>query len=311
MTVYKINDLIKFDFLKIPKSLFANPNYKEMSSDAKLTYALLYDRLSLSKQNNWINSDGEVYLVYTRKAIAEDLGITYKKAIDAFKELKENNLIIDKQCGRGMPNYIFIVKPELSVKEASDYTDKDNSRSADLECLDDTELDDSVDNSGSDVPNGNVKKCENGMSVCADTEYQEVPKPHTNKTNNIKTNINHTENSQSVTDRQLFNKILGQCQLGCFDKDVRRMFYDAIERLFYCNELKIGSSTLPGANVRSRLCELEYSILETALIKIHRNKQEVRNSTGYVMSVIFNCLTEGITETHIDPYLNHLRGGGD
>ena len=311
MTVYKINDLIKFDFLKIPKSLFANPKYKEMSSDAKLTYALLYDRLSLSKQNNWINSDGEVYLVYTRKAIAEDLGITYKKAIDAFKELKENNLIIDKQCGRGMPNYIFIVKPELSVKEASDYTDKDNSRSADLECLDDTELDDSVDNSDSDVPNGNVKNCENGMSACADTEYQEVPKPHTNKTNHIKTNINHTENSQSVIDRQLFNKILEQCQLGCFDKDVRHMFYDAIERLFYCNELKIGSSTLPGANVRSRLCELEYSILETALMKIHRNKQEVRNSTGYVMSVIFNCLTEGITETHIDPYLNHLRGGSD
>ena len=59
MTVYKINDLIKFDFLKIPKSLFANPKYKEMSSDAKLTYALLYDRLSLSKQNNWINGKAE------------------------------------------------------------------------------------------------------------------------------------------------------------------------------------------------------------------------------------------------------------
>lgn len=98
MTVYKINDLVKFDFIKIPKTLFANPKYKEMSSDAKLTYALLYDRLSLSIQNNWINADGEVYLVYTRGAIAEDLGITYKKAIAAFKELKENNLIIDKQC---------------------------------------------------------------------------------------------------------------------------------------------------------------------------------------------------------------------
>ena len=47
MTVYKINDLVKFDFIKIPKTLFANPKYKEMSSDAKLTYALLYDRLSL------------------------------------------------------------------------------------------------------------------------------------------------------------------------------------------------------------------------------------------------------------------------
>lgn len=36
MTVYKINDLVKFDFIKIPKTLFANPKYKKMSSDAKL-----------------------------------------------------------------------------------------------------------------------------------------------------------------------------------------------------------------------------------------------------------------------------------
>ena len=311
MTVYKINDLIKFDFLKIPKSLFANPKYKEISSDAKLTYALLYDRLSLSKQNNWINSDGEVYLVYTRKAIANDLGITYKKAIAAFRELKDNNLIIDKQCGRGMPNYIFIVKPELSVKEAADYNDTDNSRSADLECLDDTESDGSVDNSDSDMPNGNVKNCGNGMSACADSEYQDVPKPHTNKTNNTKTNINYADNSQSVTDRQLFSKILEQCQLECFDKDIRRIFYDAVERLFYCRELKIGTSVLPGENVRSRLCELDYSVLKSALHKMHKNKRDTKNPTGYVMSVIFNCLTEDFTETHLDSYLNHLRGGSD
>lgn len=312
MTVYKINDLIKFDFFKVPKSLFANPKYIKMSSDAKLTYALLYDRLSLSKQNNWINGDGEVYLIYTRQAIADDLGITYKKAMAAFKELKENNLIIDKQCGRGMPNYIFIVKPELSVKEAKEYNDTDNARSADLECLEDADINDGVDNSDSDVPNGNVKNCENGMSACADTECQDLPKQHTNKTNNTKTNVNYTENSQSVTDRQLFNRIMAQCQMECFDKDIRRIFYDAVERLFYCREFKIGTSVLPGENVRSRLCELDYSVLESALHKMHKNTRDTKNPTGYVMSVIFNCLTEDFTETHLDPYLNHFREkGGD
>ena len=55
MNVYKINDIINYEFLKIPKSLFANPRYRRLSSDAKLTYALLYDRLSLSKLNAWTN----------------------------------------------------------------------------------------------------------------------------------------------------------------------------------------------------------------------------------------------------------------
>lgn len=311
MTVYKINDLVKFDFIKIPKTLFANPKYKEMSSDAKLTYALLYDRLSLSIQNNWINADGEVYLVYTRGAIAEDLGITYKKAIAAFKELKENNLIIDKQCGHGMPNYIFIVKPELSDTEAKKYTNKENSRPAEMECLDSDECDESIGNSDCDMPNGNIKTCENGMSRGTDMEYQDLPKWHTIKTNNIKTNINHTDNSQSVNDRRLFNKILEQCQLGYFDKDIQRIFYDAIERLFYCRELKIGTSILLGENVRSRLCEIDYTVLENALRKMHKNKRDTKNPTGYVMSVIFNCLTEEFTETHLDPYLNHFREGSN
>ena len=49
--VYKINDVINCEFLKIPKSMFANEKYKILSSDAKLTFALLYDRLSLFKLN--------------------------------------------------------------------------------------------------------------------------------------------------------------------------------------------------------------------------------------------------------------------
>lgn len=311
MTVYKINDLVKFDFVKIPKTLFANPKYKMMSSDAKLTYALLYDRLSLSIQNNWINSDGEVYLVYTREAIAEDLGITYKKAISAFKELKENNLIIDKQCGRGMPNFIFIVKPELTAKDAKEYTDNEKTRSAKTECLDFGQADECVDKQKSDMPNTHILNCQTGISRGAKTECQDLPKSHTIKTNNIKTDKKHIDNSQSINDGMLFNKILDRCQLEGFDDDIRRIFYDAIERLFYCRELKIGTSVLPGDNVRSRLCEIDYTVLENALRKLHNNKRETKNTTGYVMSVIFNCLTEEFTETHLDPYLNSFREGSD
>ena len=93
MKLYKINDIINCEFLKIPKTMFANEEYRKLSSDAKLTYALLYDRLSLSKLNGWINENDEVYLIYTREEIAEDLGITYKKAISAFKEILGAGLI--------------------------------------------------------------------------------------------------------------------------------------------------------------------------------------------------------------------------
>lgn len=46
-------------------------------------------------------------------------------------------------------------------------------------------------------------------------------------------------------------------------------------------------------------------------LKMHKNKRDTKNPTGYVMSVIFNCLTEEFTETHLDPYLNHFREGSN
>ena len=98
MNVYKITDILQCEFLKIPKAMFANEKYRRLSSDAKLTFALLYDRLSLSKLNGWINQKDEVYLIYTREEIVKDLGITYKKAISAFRELAAAELIAENDA---------------------------------------------------------------------------------------------------------------------------------------------------------------------------------------------------------------------
>ena len=51
-------------FYKLPKELFLNPKYKNMSITAKVLYAFLYDRLSLSINNNWVNDENEVYIIF-------------------------------------------------------------------------------------------------------------------------------------------------------------------------------------------------------------------------------------------------------
>lgn len=224
----------------------------------------------------------------------------------------EKGLIMDVRVGQGKPNRIYIVKPEVSEHQARNFVDEENARCAEMTALESDEVGDTEEMLECDTQKQQVKKRQNDISRSTEMTGQEASKAHPNNTNSNKTDINHIDNSQSViTDRQLFNKILAQCQLECFDKDIRRIFYDAVERLFYCRELKIGTSVLPGENVRSRLCELDYSVLESALHKMHKNMRDTKNPTGYVMSVIFNCLTEDFTETHLDPYLNHFRGGGD
>jgi len=180
-TLYKIQDVISFEFFKLPKALFANPKYKAMSSDAKLTYSLLYDRLSLSKQNGWINDKGEVFLIYTREEIAGALGITYKKAMAAFRELILNGLIFEKRCGRGMANKIYIVKPDVTPKQARDY---EPPRTAGSEVLDSGKtVDNPVDNADlqrQDVPVRNIKNCGIGISGTPVSAGQELPNQQAN-----------------------------------------------------------------------------------------------------------------------------------
>ena len=58
---YKANECLENIFYQIPKELFINPYYKNLSSDSKLLYALLLDRLSVSMKNQWIDEDGNIY----------------------------------------------------------------------------------------------------------------------------------------------------------------------------------------------------------------------------------------------------------
>ena len=330
MNVYKINDIINCEFLKIPKTLFANSKYKSLSSDAKLAYALLYDRLSLSKLNAWTNENDEVYLIYTREEIAVDLGLTYKKAISAFKELVDAQLITEQRCGRGMPNRIYIVKIELDTVSAKRYINRDNLRTADSACLTVQLSDDDGDELLStaegiyipDMPISDIKNCQNGTSRTAETEVQELPNQHPNKTYNNQTYSNQTEISQSVShsvsdntesvdgqtdDVYSFDDILESCQLDTFEEEERKILYDALERLFYSESFKIGGAVLPRRKVRSRMYEIDVSTLESAMAKLHKNEKQIKNMTAYVMSTIFNCITEDCTLLHVDPYLNSLR----
>lgn len=316
--VYKINDVISCEFLKIPKAMFIMDDYRSLSSDAKLTYALLYDRLSLSKMNNWMNEKDEVFLIYTREEIAEDLGITYKKAIAAFRELTTAGLIYETRSGRGLPNKIYIVKPMVTPKKSKQYIQAENARTAESACLTSAETEEDC----IDIPDEHVKNFQIGISRTAGLEVLELPNRHPNQNNINQNKKNQNENSPSVYPEKekrkengqmdgepyQLDEILERCQLECFEAEERKILYDAIERLFYSQSFKIGNAVLPQNKVRSRLYELNPAILQSAMHTLHQNRDRpIKNITAYVMSVIFNCITEEYSLLHVDPYLNFLR----
>lgn len=104
---YTVQDVLNNQFYQLPKFLFQD-EFKKLSNDAKVLYALLRDRHDLSIKNNWFNNDNQIYLIYTRQEMAEMLNVTRKTATKAFDELVKIGLVEEERQGLNKPNLIFL-----------------------------------------------------------------------------------------------------------------------------------------------------------------------------------------------------------
>lgn len=84
-----------FTFYRVPKVLFTNERFWNISADAKMLYGILLDRMSLSAKNGWIDKNGRVYIIFTIDEAKMALNCAEQKAIEAFS--KERN---DEYVGR-------------------------------------------------------------------------------------------------------------------------------------------------------------------------------------------------------------------
>ena len=107
-------DACAFTFYRIPKALITDERFRAVSTDAKLLYGLLLDRMGLSERNSWLDGLGRVYLYYTVAAVREDLCCGKEKACKLFAELEHADLIERKRQGQGRPARIYVKRFQRS-----------------------------------------------------------------------------------------------------------------------------------------------------------------------------------------------------
>ena len=99
----------QFSFYRIPKALFTDEAFGSISTDAKLLYGILLDRMNLSAKNGWLDKEGRVYIIFTLDEVQESLGCGHGKAAKLLDELDgDTGLIERKRQGLGKPNLIFV-----------------------------------------------------------------------------------------------------------------------------------------------------------------------------------------------------------
>lgn len=115
----------QFSFYRIPRLLIKDERFKGLSSDAKLLYGLMLDRMSLSIKNEWFDEKSRVYIIYTIDNIREDLGCSKEKAVKVLAELdadKGIGLVEKIRRGLGQPDIIYIknfITSDEDKKESS------------------------------------------------------------------------------------------------------------------------------------------------------------------------------------------------
>lgn len=102
------NEGDQFSFFRIPRDLIKNPKFEKLSTDAKLLYGLLLDRMSLSRKSGWLDEENRVYIIFTLKEVMEQLNRSHTTCSKLFQELEKYSLITKKVRGLGKPAIIYL-----------------------------------------------------------------------------------------------------------------------------------------------------------------------------------------------------------
>ena len=101
----------QFSFYRVPRLLIKDERFRGLSSDAKLLYGLMLDRMALSMKNGWLDDENRAYIIYTIENIREDLGCSKEKAVKVLAELdagKGIGLVEKIRRGLGKPDIIYV-----------------------------------------------------------------------------------------------------------------------------------------------------------------------------------------------------------
>ena len=99
----------RYSFYRVPKALVKADLFQKMSGDAKLLYAVLLDRMSLSIKNGWQDKYGNAYIICTIEEVMDSIHCARQKAVKLLDELEQEFRLIERRRqGLGKPNLLYV-----------------------------------------------------------------------------------------------------------------------------------------------------------------------------------------------------------
>ena len=300
----------QFSFYRVPRLLIKDERFKELSSDAKLLYGLMLDRMSLSMKNGWVDAENRAYIHYTIDNIMEDLGCGREKSIKVLAELdgkKGIGLIEKKRQGLGKPDIIYVknfatLEDKMEVESPSNAdisteVRKSNFKKSDNRTSGNSEIE------LPEVVKSNLKKFENQTSAISENGLAEVRFPNSNYNNNKYTDMNYTNPSNPSEDEideaaAYISVIKENIEYDSIMQNKTWKDRELYEELFeiICEvvcvkhkSVRIGGEDYPYELVKSKFMKLNSSHLLYVIECMQNTTSKITNIKAYMTTALYNA----------------------
>ena len=258
-----------FSFYRIPKALFQEPRFQSLSTDAKILYGILLDRMSLSVKNGWLDEQNRVFIIFTIEDVKRALCCADNKATKLLRELEKFGLIERKRRGLGRPSLVY------------------------------------VKNFSADSSKTRFQNRENHESGGFKSASQDPAKPRCNKTDKNNTEMNETypfnsEETDGMSQREQLEKYFSQSlevelllRLCPDDEDIIYQIVDLLVDTCATKRkmLRIAGDDRPAEVVRSRFMKLNADHIKFVLKCLAENSSPIRNMKQYLLASLYNAPT--------------------
>ncbi len=277
-----------FSYYRIPKQLITDEYFSRVSTDAKLLYGLMLDRMGLSAKNGWYDEQGRVYIFFALEEIENAMNCAHGKAVKLLAELdtkKGIGLIERVKQGQGHPAIIYVKQFITRPKPDNRQNNPDFSKSE-------------------------VQTSENRKSRVPKTGSADFRKSECIYLNMSNTDTSYLKQSTNPSDGQAIDR--GSCReriKSNIEYDWLALRLDA-SRMEEVDELvsimvdtvcsskptaKIGSEEIPIEEVRERFFSLDSSHIEYVLESVRNTTTKIRNIHAYLLAALYRAPT---TITH-------------
>jgi len=307
----------QFSFYRVPRLLIKDERFKGLSSDAKLLYGLMLDRMSMSMKNGWLDDENRAYIIYTIDNIREDLGCSKEKAVKVLAELdasKGIGLIEKIRRGLGKPDIIYVKnfviqdegrKEPLNADVSTEVGKTDFKRS-------EKPTSRSQENRLQEVGKTDFSRSEKLTSRGRENQLQEVGKSDPNYTNYNQIEKNYTDMSYTNPINQstgkadaidvidetsaymaLIRKNLEYEHHMRYDQD-REMYEEIYETVcdVVCvkrKTIRINGEEYPYELVKSRFLKLNSSHVEYVMSCMRETVTKITNIRAYLITALYNA----------------------